>query len=100
MKKSFIKNELRREVKNLLPDNMVAQIKQHDIKPEKVKNISVIHEKNKHSLIPLIASCMACLVICCALFLPMAFRDKDNTWLSDQRQEQQQEQDKESSTEK
>ena len=40
MKNNIIEQELRREVKSMLPENMVAEIKQHNITPEKVnKNI-------------------------------------------------------------
>ena len=92
MKKKFIKNELKREVNSMLPENMVAEIKQHNIQAEKVNgNISVIHEKNKHSLLPIIASCVASVIICLAVFLPIAIQSKEDyqNWLAQQHIEQQ-----------
>lgn len=91
MRKRFIEDELKREVNSMLPENMVAEIKQHDIRPEKVnKNISVIHEKNKHSLVPIIASCIASVIICLAVFLPAAIQSKKdyNSWLAQQQEQQ------------
>ena len=92
MKNKHIENELKREVNNMLPENMVAEIKAQDVKPKKVvnKNISVIHEKSKKSIIPIIASCVASIVICLAVFLPMAIQnEKDyNNWVANQRQQQ------------
>ena len=96
MRRKFIEDELKREVNSMLPDNMVEQIKKEDVKAEKVinTNISVIHEKNKKSIIPIIASCVASLVICIAVFLPIAIQnEKDyNNWVASQRSQQQIEQ--------
>ena len=96
MRRKFIEDELKREVNSMLPDNMVEQIKEEDVKAEKVinTNISVIHEKNKKSIIPIIASCVASLVICIAVFLPIAIQnEKDyNNWVANQRSQQQIEQ--------
>lgn len=96
MKKRFIEDELKREVNRMLPENMVADIKEKNVKAEKVinKNISVIHEKNKKSIVPIIASCVASLVICLAVFLPIAIQnEKDyNNWVANQRADQQIEQ--------
>lgn len=96
MRRKFIEDELKREVNSMLPDNMVEQIKEEDVKAEKVinTNISVIHEKNKKSIIPIIASCVASLVICIAVFLPIAIQnEKDyNNWVANQRAQQQIEQ--------
>lgn len=93
MKKKFIENELKREIKSMLPENMVAEIKKHNIQPEKPNNtISVIHEKSKRSFAPLIASCVACAIICLAIFLPIAIQSQKeyNNWLSQQQQQEQQ----------
>lgn len=101
--RNFIENELKREVNSMLPENMVAEIKKHNVKPEKVnKNISVIHEKNRHSLVPIIASCLACVVICCAVFLPIAIKSHQdyNNWLADQRQEQEEQEKEENNSSK
>jgi len=95
MKNRKLKDELRREVNSMLPDNMVAEIKQQEVKAERVnKNISVIQEKQKHSIVPMIASCVASVIICLAVFLPIAIQNnKDyNTWLANQREQQQIEQ--------
>ena len=96
MKKKFIEDELKKEVNKMIPANMVAQIKEKDVKAEKVvnKNISVIHEKNKKSIIPIIASCVASVVLCLAVFLPIAIQnEKDyNNWVAQQREQQQIEQ--------
>ena len=95
MKKKFIEAELKREVSNMMPENMVAEIKKHNIQPEKVNNtISVIHEKNKRSLVPVLASCLASLILCLAVFLPIAIQSKEdhNNWLAQQQQQEQQEQ--------
>jgi hypothetical protein len=99
MKRKFIENELKREVNSMLPENMVAEIKKHNVQPEIVNNnISVIHEKNKRSFVPMIAACAACLIICLAVFLPVVIQstEKYNNWLA---QQQQQEQQQEESTE-
>ena len=91
MKRKFIEKELKREVNNMLPENMVAEIKKHNVQPEKVNNqISVIHEKNKHSIVPVIASCLASVIICLAVFLPIAIQSKEeyHSWLSQQQQQQ------------
>ena len=90
MKNNFIKNELKREVNNMLPENMVAEIKQHNVIPEKVNNnISVIHEKNKRSIVPIIASCVASVILCLAVFLPMLIESNNdyNSWLAQQNQQ-------------
>jgi len=96
MRKRFIEDELKREVNSMLPENMVEQIKKEDVKAEKVinTNISVIHEKNKKSIVPMIASCVASVIICLAVFLPIAIQnEKDyNNWVANQRTQQQIEQ--------
>ena len=87
--KRKLENELKREVNSMLPENMVAEIKQQDVRVEKAnKNISVIHEKPKHSIVPMSASCVASVVICLAVFLPIAIQNnKDyNNWLANQQQ--------------
>ena len=92
--KRKLENELRREVDSMLPENMVNEIKQREVMPEKINNnISVIHEKPKHSIIPIIASCVASVVICLAVFLPMAIQNNRdyNSWLANQNQQQVQE---------
>lgn len=91
MKIKKIEDELKREVNSMLPDNMVAEIKQQDVKPQKAnKNISVIHEKSRHSIVPIIASCVASVILCLAVFVPIAIQNKEdyNSWLNQQRQEQ------------
>ena len=95
MKRKDLENELKREVNSMLPENMVAEIKQKEVKAERVnKNISVIQEKQRHSIVPMIASCVASIVICLAVFLPLAIQNKEdyNTWLANQRQQEQVEQ--------
>ena len=96
MRKRFIEDELKREVNSMLPDNMVEQIKEKDVKPERVvnTNISVIHEKNKKSIVPIIASCVASVIICLAVFLPIAIQSEQdyNNWVASQRAQQQIEQ--------
>ena len=96
MKNKHIENELKREVNNMLPDNMVAEIKSQKVTAEKVtnKNISVIHEKNRRSIVPIIASCVASFIICLAIFLPIAIQSKEdyNNWVASQRNDQQIEQ--------
>lgn len=97
MKNKNLKTELKREVDMMLPENMVASIKSHEVKPEKVnKNISVIHEKNRHSLIPIIASCVASIILCLAVFVPIAIEEnrKYHTWLSQQNEQTQDETEK------
>lgn len=87
MKNRIIEDELKREVNSMLPENMVAEIKQENVRIEKPnKNISVIHEKNKKSLIPMIASLVASVVICLAVFLPILIENKQdyNNWLAQQ----------------
>jgi len=95
MKKKIIENELKREVNNMLPDNMVNEIKSVEVTPKRVinKNISVIQEKNRKSILPIIASCVASFIICLAVFLPLAIQnEKDyNNWVASQNQETQQE---------
>lgn len=96
MKKNLIENELKREVNNMLPENMVAEIKAQEVKPKRVvnKNISVIQEKNRKSIIPIIASCVASVIICLAVFLPMAIRNEEEykNYVANQRQQEQIEQ--------
>lgn len=102
MKRKDLENELKREVNSMLPDKMVAEIKQKDVKAERVnKNISVIQEKPKHSIVPMIASCVASVIICLAVFLPMAIKNKEeyNSWLANQRNDQQVEQEIEENNE-
>ena len=55
---------------------------------------SVIHEKPKHSIVPMIASCVASVIICLAVFLPILIQNnKDyNSWLANQKPQQQIEQ--------
>ena len=95
MKRKIIKDELKREVNNMMPESMINEIKAVDVTPKKVtnKNISVIQEKNKKSIIPIIASCVASFIICLAVFLPLAIQnEKDyNNWVASQNQETQQE---------
>ena len=91
MKKENLEKELKREVNSMLPENMVAEIKQQEVRKERVnKNISVIQEKQRHSIIPMIASCVASVIICLAVFLPMALQNKEdyNKWLADRNQTQ------------
>lgn len=95
MKRKNLENELKREVNSMLPDNMVAEIKQKDVRKEKVnQNISVIQEKQRHSIVPIIASCVASVIICLAVFLPMLIQHKEdyNQWLANKNQQQIEEQ--------
>ena len=95
MKNKEIKENLKHEVNSMLPDNMVAEIKNQDVRVERInRNISVIHEKPRHSIVPMIASCVASVIICLAVFLPIALKSKDdyNAWLAQQKQNQQIEQ--------
>ena len=83
MKNKFIKNELKREVELLTPNEneMLYSIKTKNVVPKRVvnKNISVISEHNKkRSLLPVIASCVACIVLCVAIFLPIALESKED----------------------
>lgn len=97
MRNKNLKEELKREVNSMLPENMVASIKNHDITPEKAnKNISVIHEKNRKSLIPILASCIASIVICLAVFLPIVIEENKNynSWLAQQNEQTQDETEK------
>ena len=96
MKRRFIKDELKREVNSMLPDNMVADVKAQEVTPKKVvnNNISVIHEKNKKSIVPIIASCVASVIICLAVFLPIAIQNEKDykNYVANQREQQQIEQ--------
>ena len=96
MKKNLIENELKREVNNMLPENMVAEIKAQEIVPKKVinKNISVIHEKSRKSIIPIIASCVASFILCLAVFLPMFIKNEEDykNYVANQKSEEQIEQ--------
>jgi len=96
MKKNLIENELKREVNNMLPENMVAEIKAQEIVPKKVinKNISVIHEKSRKSIIPIIASCVASFILCLAVFLPMFIKNEKDykNYVANQKSEEQIEQ--------
>ena len=91
-----LRNELKREVNSMLPDNMVADIKAQEVTPKKVvnNNISVIHEKNKKSIVPIIASCVASVIICLAVFLPIAIQNEKDykNYVANQREQQQIEQ--------
>ena len=95
MKRKALENELKREVNKMMPENMVNEIKAVEVTPKRVvnKNISVIKERNKKSIIPIIASCVASFIICLAVFLPLAIQnEKDyNNWVASQNQETQQE---------
>ena len=95
MKRKVLEKELKREVSNMLPENMVNEIKAQEVTPKRVinKNISVIQERNKKSIIPIIASCVESFVICLAVFLPLEIQnEKDyNNWVASQNQETQQE---------
>ena len=92
MKKKFLEQEIKREVNLMMPKNMVADIKAQDVKRERVinKNISVIKEKNRHSIIPIIASCVASIVIALAVFLPIAIKSNEDyaNWLQQQQEQQ------------
>ena len=95
MKNNIIEQELRREVKRMLPENMVAEIKQHNITPEKVnKNIKVITERPRKSFVPLVASLVASVVLCLAVFAPIIIEKHHEytSWLAQQQQQQEQEQ--------
>lgn len=97
MRNKYIKNELKREVDLLMPENMLNEIKGKNVMPKRVvnKNISVINEhKQKRSIVPIIASCVASIVLCLAIFLPIALKSKDeyNNWLAHKQQETQIEQ--------
>lgn len=94
MRNKYIKNELKREVDMLMPENMLSEIKAQNVVPKRVinKNISVINEHNKkRSIVPIIASCVASIVLCLAIFLPIALKSKDeyNNWLANKQQETQ-----------
>lgn len=94
MRNKYIKNELKREVDMLMPENMLNEIKAQNVVPKRVvnKNISVINEHNKkRSIVPIIASCVASIVLCLAIFLPIALKSKDeyNNWLANKQQETQ-----------
>ena len=68
MKNKYIKDELKREVDLLTPESMVDEIKS--------KNV-----------VPIIASCVASIILCLAVFLPIALKSKDEyrTWLANKR---------------
>lgn len=93
MKNSFIEKELKREVNNMIPDNMVAEIKQHHVTPEKInKNIKVITEKPKKSFVPLVASLVASVILCLAVFVPIIIEHHEyNSWLAQQQEQQEKE---------
>lgn len=87
MKNKYIKNELKREVELLMPENMLDEIKAKNVVPKRVenKNIAVINEHKKNrSIVPIIASCVASIVLCVAIFLPIALKSKEeyNNWLA------------------
>ena len=90
MKNKYIKDELKREVDLLTPESMVDEIKSKNVVPKHVlnKNISVINEHSKRrSIVPIIASCVASIILCLAVFLPIALKSKDEyrTWLANKR---------------
>ena len=92
MKNRVLKEELRREVNSMMPENMVAEIKSKEVQPKRVVggSVTVIKEKNRHSIIPMIASCVASLVIALAVFLPIAIKSNEeySNWLSQQQQQE------------
>lgn len=93
MKNKYIKNELKREVELLTPESMLDEIKNKNAVPKRVlnKNISVISEQGKRrSIVPIIASCVASVILCLAIFLPIALKSKDEyrTWLANKQTQQ------------
>lgn len=105
MKKKQLKEELKREVDLLMPKDMLEQIKATNVVPKRVvnKNIVVINEHNKkRSIVPIIASCVASIILCVAIFLPIALKSKEeyNNWLANKhKQETQIEEQEKSQTE-
>ncbi len=105
MKKKQLKEELKREVDLLMPKDMLEQIKSTNVVPKRVvnKNIVVINEHNKkRSIVPIIASCVASIILCVAIFLPIALKSKEeyNNWLANKhKQETQIEEQEKSQTE-
>lgn len=91
MKNKYIKDELKREVELLMPENMLDDIKAKNVVPKRVenKNIAVINEHKKNrSIVPIIASCVASIVLCVAIFLPIALKSKEEykDWLAGKQQ--------------